>query len=178
MGFGLHRATIGTGAYGPELEEFPRLQGWVRRHHLRRLKLKIHIVNRIARASAAVRIGNIPIEGADEASITHVDSFAPDSPRYKHRRWGGWKIDPPKKEPRASYFCLPTDKQKYSCIACCILTNTGKGGEMRLAEDPTVSRGATRLIYRLFASQLMGRPLVRVFRDCPRLRSYDYPTAA
>ena len=59
-GFGTHKVVLGSGTYGPELEACLRRQARSKKDHLWRIKCKVPISNRIAKAAASGRFGKSP----------------------------------------------------------------------------------------------------------------------
>ena len=117
-GFGLHKITMGTNTYGPELESCLRRQARPERDRLWHAKLRIPITNRIAKAATSGLFGNVASGGTDEISATLGDCIAMDASRYRSHRWGGEKIEPSNKEPQTMACFVGAVKQqiKLFCL--------------------------------------------------------------
>ena len=130
-GFGTHKVVLGTGTYGQELEACLRRQARSGEDHLWRMKCKIPISNRIARAAPSGRFGNITGEGTDEITATLADCFALDSSKYRSHKWDGEKIEPVGKEPHTLSCFVSSTKQQIRLF--CLLYGDEHGPERKAA---------------------------------------------
>ena len=129
-GFCTHKVVLGTGTYGPELETCLRRQARSEKDHLWRMKLKFPVSNRIAKAAASGRFGNIVGEGADEVSITLSDCFPLDGAKYRAHKWDGEKVEPAGQEPHTLSYFVSAVKQKIRLFFLLYGGgNTGRGGK-------------------------------------------------
>ena len=117
-GFGKYKTVLGTGTYGPELEQCLRRQARSEKDKLWQEKIRFILTNRIARGASTGRFGSFEGEGGEETSITLADCFAVDAVKYRAGTWDGTRLEEKKSEPHTMSCFISSAKQqiKLFCL--------------------------------------------------------------
>lgn len=113
-GFGLHRAVLGTGTYGAELEHRLRLQARSVKSRVRHGELKFIITNRIARAASTGGFGSAVGEGMEILLLPWL-AVPMGAREYRSCTWGGAEIEDKRSGPNKTGFSATSANNKSAC---------------------------------------------------------------